>query len=309
MKDENKATSEDLDLLIKYHPNPMALSDLNGKILAINDKLAKIFKKSKEELIGTHGFDNIESEAAEQRRKIIEKVIETKKPMEHIDLERGRWWRAIFQPILDNKGSVVKLAYYIQDITEEKKSINFFEYLSDQSLLGICIIKRKKIVYINDALEKITGFRKDEFLNKGVNLIIDIIHPDDREFVIKQLEKKLSGDVDVINRYTFRLISQTGNIKWLEIYSKTINYEKENADFITLIDVTEVKLKEEKLKDTEEKWSSLVNNLPITDRISIIDRSYKIEYLNRSYPGRNINQLIGKKIDSNRTYRNNTYNP
>ena len=43
--------NEYLELLIDNHPDPMIISDLNGTILAINDKLAAIFGKNKEDLI------------------------------------------------------------------------------------------------------------------------------------------------------------------------------------------------------------------------------------------------------------------
>ena len=69
-------------------------------------KAAKIFNKNKQELIGTSGYDSIETETGIRRKKVIEKVIETKKSMELVDKERGRWWKAIFQPIFDNKGDV-----------------------------------------------------------------------------------------------------------------------------------------------------------------------------------------------------------
>ena len=221
MKQQNRLLNENLHLLIDNHPEPMAISDLNGKILVINEKLAKIFGKSKEELIGTLGYENVDTEAGKRRSKIIEKVIKTKKSQELIDKERNRWWKAIFQPIIDNEGNVVKIAYYIQDITEEKKDKNFIKYLSDQNLMGIIIIKGDKIIYINDAASLITGYNKNDFLNKGVELITNIIHPEDREFALNQLRKKLAGDKNVINRYKFRLISKNGNIKWLELYSKT----------------------------------------------------------------------------------------
>ena len=71
-------------------------------------------------LSATSGYDNVETPAAKRRKKVIEKVIKTKKPMELVDNERGRWWKAIFQPIFNKEGNVVKIAYYIQDITENK---------------------------------------------------------------------------------------------------------------------------------------------------------------------------------------------
>ena len=51
MKNNKIASNKDLEILIDNHPDPMILSDINGKILAINDKLAAIFGKKKEILL------------------------------------------------------------------------------------------------------------------------------------------------------------------------------------------------------------------------------------------------------------------
>ena len=55
------------------------------------------------------------------KNKLIKKAIASKKQVLDFDTERGRWWKTIYQPILDMDGNVVKIAYYIQDITEKKE--------------------------------------------------------------------------------------------------------------------------------------------------------------------------------------------
>jgi len=59
---KQKPSIDDINLLIDNHPDAMIISDLDGTILAINDKLAQIFGKSREELVGTSGYDNVETE-------------------------------------------------------------------------------------------------------------------------------------------------------------------------------------------------------------------------------------------------------
>ena len=86
---KNNPNLEDFNHLIDNHTDAMVISDLEGKILAINEKLAKIFGKSKDELIGTFGYDYVDNEASKRRRDVIKKVIKTKKSMELIDQERG----------------------------------------------------------------------------------------------------------------------------------------------------------------------------------------------------------------------------
>ena len=79
MNKNNKTSNENLNLLVDNHPNPMVLSDLNGIILAVNDKLAMILGKSKEELMGSSGFKHIGKHVVKNRKRAIETVIKTKK--------------------------------------------------------------------------------------------------------------------------------------------------------------------------------------------------------------------------------------
>ena len=39
MKKKIKQSNESLDLLIDNHPNPMAIADIDGTILAVNDRI------------------------------------------------------------------------------------------------------------------------------------------------------------------------------------------------------------------------------------------------------------------------------
>jgi len=368
MKEKINALSEDLEILIDYHTNPMVLSDLNGKILAINKKLTTVFGKTKDELIGSLGFDHIGKHVVKNRKKAIEKVVKTKKPFIFEDKDYGRYWKTEIIPIFNKDGNIVKLATYIEDITEKKeseekfstlfensndaifihdlegnildanrKSLDIFGYskqdllllnirdlhptsvrkksesafkrilkyrnvkfeidfkkkngdifptevsssifkfngkniiqgivrditerkeilsklsdseekfrmLSDQSLMGIGIIQGDKIIYANDAITKIIEYSKKELFRMGSKILSDIIHPYDLSFVSEQLKRKLSGKKEVVNRYNCRIITKNNNLKWLEIFSKTIIFEGKYADLITFVDITEIKTAEE----------------------------------------------------------------
>ncbi|MFE3846290.1 PAS domain S-box protein, partial [Thermoplasmatota archaeon] len=152
-----------------------------------------------------------------------------------------------------------------------KESEEKFRVLSDQSLMGLGIIQGEQIKYANDAIVQITEYSKDEMFSEGAKLLSKIVHPDDLSFVQKQLQKKLSGDKDVISRYSCRIISKTGELKWVEIFSKTIHYEGKNADLVTFVDITE-------RKKTEEKLRTIIDNA--NDGIAIQDDNWQIKYVN-----------------------------
>ena len=198
---------------------------------------------------------------------------------------------------MNKEGNIVKLAIYIKDINVEKSYEQKLESILNQSLMGIGIIEGDKVTYVNNTAELITGYSKKEIIGGGVKFISKIIHHEDRAFIMTQLKKKLLGDKNVINQYKFKLISKSGIIKWVEINSKTIFLNGKNVIMINIIDISQRKKTEESLKESEERWNSLVDNLPESDRIIIIDKSGKILYVNRTYPGQNYENIIGKKFD------------
>lgn len=284
----------DQELLFDYSENAMVLLNINGKILAANSKFANIYKKNKNDLIGEEIFNFIEKKFLKIIEEAKNNILKTKKPFKITNFFDNKYILTELKPIFNKQNKIVKIALYIRDVTDETLDKLKLETILDQSLMAIVIIIGNKIAYVNNTAKKISGYSKKEFNEGGMKFLSKIIHPEDRDFVITQLNKKLRGDEDIIERYNFRLISKSGEIKWLELNSKVIKLQGKNADLINIIDKSKEKKIEEDLLESENKWNSLVENLPENDRIIIIDKNYKIVYVNRTYPGYNKN-IIGDK--------------
>ncbi|KKM98825.1 hypothetical protein LCGC14_1154030 [marine sediment metagenome] len=172
-----------------------------------------------------------------------------------------KWVKEIVRNISNESGTPFMVQGAIYDITEQKKfdeilkeSEEKFRSITEQSLMGIIIIQNGKIKYVNEAFGIINEYSVQEMLDWPQNGFIKIVHPDDVEFVIEQAKKNQSGSKDVVINYQSRIISKTGKTRWLESFSKTIIYHGGFADFITVIDITESKLAEQKLTESEEKF-------------------------------------------------------
>ncbi|MEJ2655715.1 MAG: PAS domain-containing protein, partial [Desulfobacterales bacterium] len=120
----------------------------------------------------------------------------------------------------------------VHDITARKKaeealkeSEEKFRYISEQSLLAIQIIQDDVFKYVNQASADISGYSIDELMGFKQGEFVKLVHPDDREFVVDQALKKQKGEKDVVSHYQFKLITKSGATKWLEVYSRTIQYE------------------------------------------------------------------------------------
>jgi len=153
-----------------------------------------------------------------------------------------------------------------QDITKRKEieitlkeSEEKFRTIAEQLFMNIIILQDGIYRYFNNGVLKTNRYNREEIENWEPYEFAKLIHPDDREFVIEQARKKQAGEKDIVINYKYRLIRKDGKIRWIENFSKTINYEGKPADLIMSIDITDSIKAEQKLKESEEKYREAYN--------------------------------------------------
>ncbi|MCJ7651682.1 MAG: PAS domain S-box protein, partial [Candidatus Lokiarchaeota archaeon] len=191
-------------------------------------------------------------------------------------------------PIFTN-GEVNQIVTILRDITEKKKtgqnlkeSEEKFRTITEQSFMGIIIIQDGIFKYINERATEINGYSFKEIQNWKPYEFVKLIHPDNREFVLEQVRKKESGDEDVVEHYKYRIITKTREIRWIEIFSKTISYRSKPADLVMSIDITDKMIAEQKLKESEYQYRHLFENSPnaivVTDvHGTVLDQNNAVE--------------------------------
>jgi PAS domain S-box-containing protein len=104
-------------------------------------------------------------------------------------------------------------------------------------------------IYLNDEIEKLTGYPKSEFL-ENKRYYIDLVHPDDID-VFLDIARKLFNNKKKIH-LTYRIIHKDGHIVWVEEFGEPILKDRE-IQYIggIFIDITERKLSENMLKEKE----------------------------------------------------------
>ena len=284
MSKKRYASSDDLEILIDYHPHPMILSDTTGVILAINSKLAATLDKPKDELIGTSGFLHIGKKVVASRKKNVEIAVKTKKPFIFEDKDKGRWWRTEIHPVLDEEGNVAKLATYIQDISKhrahEEKSLakqqEYYSSLVENSNDVISIVEKDGTIrYQSPSVEKIFGYKSEEMIGKN---ILEFIHPDDSSHISKDFTEfiKKRGSLGTLTEY--RVKHKNGY--WIDCES-TRNNQLTNPNIGGIVantrDITERKKNEQLIKESEEKFRMLSEQSLMG---MIILQDNKVKYLN-----------------------------
>ncbi len=185
--------------------------------------------------------------------------------------------------LLDNKGKPATYLAIIRDMTERKRadqalseSEERYRTLVDSSLTGIYVVQDGKIRFANKRFYEMSSYTGEEVKTQPG---LDRVHPEDRERVAGAVARLISGE-DTAAHYEFRVLSKTGDVRWLESFGVPIEYEGKPAILANMMDITERKTAEQKTIQVKEEWEQTFDTVP--DLIAILDNKYGIVRVNRA---------------------------
>ncbi len=286
--------------IFKALPDLFFLLSADSTILEYRGKIDDLYI-SPEKFIGKKAIDVLPTEVGKAGQESIKKTIETKEQQiieyELLMKDGIHYYEGRFLYFSENR-----VVMFIRDISDRKKaeenlkeSEEKFRTITEQSLMGVVIMQDNKVKYINQQFADLSGYTIDEALSLQLQDISDLIHPEDRKMVMEQMMKKQKGSQDVTNHYQYRMINKRGKILWLDNFSKTINYMGRPADLATVIDITERKLAEERLKESEEKFRTITEQSLMG--VTIVQDN-KVKYINQQ-----IADLSGYSIDEAKSFQ------
>ncbi|TFG05052.1 MAG: PAS domain S-box protein [Promethearchaeota archaeon] len=212
-------------------------------------------------------------------------------------------WVSLFSKTIHFQGRLADLVTLI-DITDQKKaeedlrkSEEKFKMIAEQSIMGIIIQQEGKIKYMNEAISTISGYSPAEVISWVAEKYLEVVHPENVDFVREESEKRKRGEVSGLMPYNIKIVTKSGDIKWVSVYSKPIVYQEQSANLITIVDITEQKSVEEKLRESEEKYRFITENMD--DIIAILDGKLNVEYVNEAiqrFSGFSIEQSISQSV-------------
>ena len=151
----------------------------------------------------------------------------------------------------------------------------FYKTPAEEANLGIFLLCRNVLRYVNPRICIIFGYRRDELLKLKDPFVL--IHPSDREIFQDHIAKTLEG-ADPDHHFECVGLRKDGREIYLEIYLTSIKNQNSMCIAGNLIDVTDRKIIQQSLQESELRYRRLAEQLD--DLILVIDTSRTITYVN-----------------------------
>jgi PAS domain S-box-containing protein len=259
--------------LFETSPYAIALMDMTGKILDCNSREEEILGYKKDELIGLDFRDlkNVHQKYLPLVLNGFKTLLkgEVPKPQEiQIYKKNGSLIWVYLQASLVKLENETLIQLLTQDITnikeadiKLKESEVQFRTIAEQTFLGIAILQDNQIKYANEVLAKILEYSLEELSGMSMDYLGEkVFHPDDLPDQMERVRlRRRYGEDSVTPFSTYRMFTKTGELRWIEDYTKVIMYQGKEALLASVMDITEKKKAEEKLKESEEKYREAYN--------------------------------------------------
>jgi|GEM_PF-732607 len=244
-------------------------------------------RRANDELLGKHYVDMWPGIEETEVYKTIRQTLETR-VSDHFEYEfifpdgsKG-WFDLSIQPVPEG---VFILSI---DITERKKaeialrdSEEKYKLIADNSNDWIYwIAPEGQMRYVSPACERVTGYTVAEFINNP-DLNHDIVIDVDKEKVARHSQIILMDDSP--HELEYRILTKTGEMRWITHSCSPIITK--NGEYLgrrgTNRNITERKLQEEQLFESEFRFNKLYENGPFGMVIS--DQYYRIKKANAAF--------------------------
>ncbi|HEY5501971.1 MAG TPA: PAS domain S-box protein [Candidatus Anoxymicrobiaceae bacterium] len=281
----------------------VAMIDAKGQILAINETGAKKIGEPAADLIGEIAFEHMPPDVGGSRRKQLEKVVRTGVPARFEDNHDGAYYDNNFFPLFDEPGKVSRVVVFAQDITErklvevaQKKDRDFISKVLDTAGALVVVQERQsRIVLFNKTAETVTGYSFAEVRGKRP---WDIMLGSAASKLARSIARRLTAGEDV-EPYETVWRTKDGQDRNMAVHHALLLGSDGEVEYIitTATDVTESRMAEEALKESEERYRSVFESTGTA--MCIVDGAAAITFANDEFEhvsGMTRAEAVGRKF-------------
>jgi len=286
-------------LLHKLHEDIFVI-DRNYRITDMNNSAVSTTGHRREDIIGlpcfsvSHGYNSPCDEHGESCP--LKQVFETGEPQSclhihttangskvHVDL--------MYSPLKDEQGNVTHVVESARDVTELLRTqenlqktvrrLNKAQQIATMGFLDWDLESNK--LFCSDEVYEMCGLKRNS-AEVAEDFPKKVVHPEDLDFVMKNLEKAIIGEIDY--DIDHRILRPDGDVLWVRAQAELVRDEQGNPESLlgTMIDITKAKQIEGMLRASKRLLSETQRIAQIgsweldlaTNMITASDEMYRI---------------------------------
>lgn len=180
-------------------------------------------------------------------------------------------------PEFNEQGEIISVMTLIADETEIMKNLlkletteKFNSHLVNSSHVVVYVydLLKSNQVYANKALERILGYTLEEIQDPGMNIIKELMHPDDAQRRIEYVQKEVMQLKDgEVSEFEYRMKHKAGHYCWFKSHDCIFKRDENGLPQEILgsaIDITDLKNTQNELKLKSEYLKSIIEASPLS---------------------------------------------
>jgi PAS domain S-box-containing protein len=250
-------------------PSAMAITSLrDGRYVDVNQSFEKQLEYSREEVVGRTGLELGIWPDPEEFSTAIDHTREsgrTTRCEAHLRTKSGPVLTVQYSAELIQIGNELYRLSAGEDITERRRtedalreSENKFRLVAETAACGIWILQDNRLVYLNREVELLTGYTRAEL--QAMNPW-ELVHPEFKPLLQARSKSGQTGS-HLLTRFQYKIITKSGEERWLELSDSVMEYEGKPAILATAFDVTATQRAESELRDHALFLDALIFNSP-----------------------------------------------
>ena len=264
-----------LSALLSYSKELIMVLDNESRIIDVNDNFLSLLNLSRQDTLGKNitylsppdidVHELLETLTTKHEEKKDTVTFRVKDREERIFKQKSV--PTVFED--GKKGFTIIL----EDITEHilaereiRESEERFRTMAENIHDGLIIFENEKIVFVNRRIAEITGYSSEELWKMQP---LSIIAPEDKEEAARQIQKIQKGEQG-LNELQVWILRKDGQRRFVSARISDVQHKDTRYAFIVLTDLTELKAQEAALKQSEQRFRAMAEN--IQDGIIIVEK-------------------------------------
>lgn len=295
-------------LLTEKSPVGIITCDLKGNVNYLNDHMLLLLGspgREESKKINLLDFDLLKNTQFSAELKQCLKTGDTRSfEMEYESLWGEHFWSKVFITAIEEKEEITGAQIIIDEITDYKLIENKLKTYQKRFVQALNFANaglweydiNSGSLYWSKECEAVFGLEEGEFEGTFA-AFLQRIHPDDRDYVIKENQPIFDLKKDVELKYEHRIIKKDGTISWVKELAGLVKNKSGNKIVGFIMDISDSKKLKEELISTKEMYENIVKTQK--EMICRFLPDTTLTFVNDAYcrnMGKSRKELLGKKF-------------